>query len=93
MNSIFGFNNDIPLNKCFDTVRARAILQASLNGLGTHIVVTNIEMAITDKGIDPDLFDLLDDEPFYIWDKKLGFKQTNCEINKVYEILDWTIEL
>lgn len=80
--------NDYNIIDLFDYEIVDALLKVkTCNGIET--VQTRIKMFVTDKGLDEDLIEVLDDEPIYKWNGINKFKEINRPILKVLEVIEW----
>lgn len=57
---------------------------------GIYIVQTRVDMFYADEGsLDPDVYELRDDEPIYIFKGINNWQEVDWEIEKVLEVLEW----
>lgn len=72
----------------YDTLDA--LLKVRIKFGGVRIVQTKIDMFYADEGsLDPDVYELRDDEPIYIFKGINNWEEVNWEIEKVLEVLEW----
>lgn len=72
----------------YDTVDV--LLKVRFKYSGIRIVQTRVDMFYADEGsLDPDIYELRDDEPIYIFKGINNWQEVNWEIEKVLEVLEW----
>lgn len=80
------------LYKLFDyeTIEVLAKVR-TINGI--YIVQTKLDMFVIDRelGIDPDLFEVIPDEPIYIFRGINKWDKEDWEIQEVLEVLEWKL--
>lgn len=103
MDNVFEFDEDLtdffpnksntPLYELFDYETVTALLKVSTVN-GCYFVTTKIDMFFNEEDeLDEDLFELKEDEPVYIWNGKKELEKTDLKIHRVYEVLDWRLEV
>jgi hypothetical protein len=57
---------------------------------GIYVVQTKVDMFYVDEGsLDPDVYELRDDEPVYIFKGINNWQEVDWEIQEVMEIVEW----
>lgn len=82
--------SDKPLYRIFEYETVDVLLKVKFKYLGTRIVQTKIDMFYADEGsLDPDIYELREDEPIYIFKGINNWEEVDWEIEKVEEVLEW----
>lgn len=93
MNKEFKFEynpSDMSNYMLWDYDTLDALLKVRIKFGGVRIVQTKIDMFYADEGsLDPDVYELRDDEPIYVFKGINNWQEVNWEIEKVLEVLEW----
>ena len=59
---------------------------------GFYVVQTRVDMFYADEGsLDPDLFEVIPDEPVYIFKGINNWQEVDWEIQEVMEVVEWKL--
>ena len=90
MEDFFANPSNTSLYKLFDYETVDVLLKVRIKYGGVRIVQTKVDMFYADEGsLDPDVYELREDEPVYIFKGINKWEEVDWKIEKVLEVLEW----
>ena len=79
------------LYKLFDYDTVDVLLKVKLWS-GIYVVQTRVDMFYADEGsLDPDVFEVIPDEPIYIFRGISNWEEVDWKIQEVMEVVEWKV--
>ena len=90
MEDFFANPSNTSLYKLFDYETVDVLLKVKFNFNGVRTIQTKVDMFYADEGsLDPDVYELREDEPVYIFKGINKWEEVDWKIEKVLEVLEW----
>lgn len=89
MEDFFANPSNTSLYELFDYETVDVLLKVRFRN-GIYVVQTKVDMFYADEGsLDPDVYELREDEPVYIFKGINKWEEVDWKIEKVLEVLEW----